>query len=131
MENDNIFDRIAQLIELESKGVVAQFAKKVGIEDQSLRNVVNRRKSYPGYEILRKIIQSIDGLNADWLMTGRGEMKKVTINREIMFSGPETKYTRNDDLFEIVKSQQRTIESQQEVISVFIIKEKNHTAGGV
>ena len=64
-------------------------------------------------------------------MTGRGEMKKVTINREIMFSGPETKYTRNDDLFEIVKSQQRTIESQQEVISVFIIKEKNHTAGGV
>jgi hypothetical protein len=76
MENETIFDRIAQIIEIESNGVPAQFAKKIGSKDQTVRNIVVNRRSYPGYEILLKIVQSIDWLNSDWLITGRGEMRK-------------------------------------------------------
>ncbi|SEA47313.1 hypothetical protein SAMN05216365_1024 [Porphyromonadaceae bacterium NLAE-zl-C104] len=113
MENETIFDRIAQIIEIECNGVPAQFAKKIGSKDQTVRNIVVNRRSYPGYEILLKIIQSIDWLNPDWLITGRGEMRKGHDKSNQVITEPEAHYETdiNRQLINIIDSQQRTIEN--------------------
>ena len=113
MENETIFDRIAQIIEIECNGVPAQFAKKIGSKDQTVRNIVVNRRSYPGYEILLKIIQSIDWLNPDWLITGRGEMRKEHDKSDQVITEPESHYETdvNRQLINIIDSQQRTIEN--------------------
>lgn len=113
MENETIFDRIAQIIEIECNGVPAQFAKKIGSKDQTVRNIVVNRRSYPGYEMLLKIIQSIDWLNPDWLITGRGEMRKRVEKSDPMVTEPESYYETdiNKQLINIIDSQQRTIEN--------------------
>lgn len=113
MENETIFDRIAQVVEIECNGVAAQFAKKIGSKDQTVRNIVTNRRSYPGYEMLLKIIQSIDWLNPDWLITGRGEMRKRDANSGQVITEPESHYETdiNRQLIHIIDSQQRTIEN--------------------
>lgn len=113
MENETIFDRIAQVIEIECNGVPAQFAKKIGSKDQTVRNIVVNRRSYPGYEMLFKIIQSIDWLNPDWLITGRGEMRKKVEKSAPEIAEPGSHYETdiNRQLINIIDSQQRTIEN--------------------
>lgn len=113
MENETIFDRIAQIIEIECNGVPAQFAKKIGSKDQTVRNIVVNRRSFPGYEMLLKIIQSIDWINPDWLITGRGEMRKGNEKSYQEIAEPESHYVTdiNRQLINIIDSQQRTIEN--------------------
>lgn len=113
MKNETIFDRIAQIVEIECDGVPAKFAKMIGSKDQTVRNIVVNRRSYPGYEMLLKIIQSIDWLNPDWLITGRGDMRKSTIENAGELSEPGVLYGAdiNRQLINIIDSQQRTIEN--------------------
>lgn len=120
MEDGTIFDRISQIIEIESNGVLAQFAKKIGSKDQTVRNIVVNRRSYPGYEILLKIIQSIDWLNPDWLITGRGEMRRENIKTDQMIAEPKPYYETdiNRKLIDIIDSQQRTIENLTKSVKV-------------
>ncbi|WP_352420970.1 hypothetical protein [Proteiniphilum sp.] len=113
MKNETIFDRIAQIIEIECNGIPAQFARKIGSKDQTVRNIVVNRRSYPGYEMILKIIQSIDWLNPDWLITGRGEMRKGNAENDQIITEPESHYETdiNRQLINIIDSQQRTIEN--------------------
>ncbi len=113
MKNETIFDRIAQIIEIECNGIPAQFARKIGSKDQTVRNIVVNRRSYPGYEMILKIIQSIDWLNPDWLITGRGEMRKGNVENDQLVTEPESHYETDitRQLINIIDSQQRTIEN--------------------
>lgn len=51
------------------------FSKKIGLANNTvLENIVGRRQSKPGFEVLNKIILSIENVSSRWLMTGEGEM---------------------------------------------------------
>lgn len=113
MGNETIFDRISQIIEIECNGITARFAKRIGSKDQTIRNIVINRRSYPGYEIILKIIQSIDWLNPEWLITGKGNMRRDADQTPEEVAEPATAYGSdlNRQLINIIDSQQRTIEN--------------------
>ncbi len=69
----DICDRIKLLMEKEGL-TVAQFARKIGIGDQTVRGCVIQRRNKPSYEFILKIIQTFDWLDPKWFITGEGEM---------------------------------------------------------
>ena len=92
---DKIFDRNK-----------AKFAKAIGIAPTSVSNYLSeKRKSTPSADMLEKIINVVDNISAEWLLTGEGEMIKSSSPKEA--TAPIT----IDRLMSIIESQQRTIEN--------------------
>lgn len=71
----DIIDRMQMVIDREGLSISA-FAKRIGAIDQTVRGIVVQRRNKPSYEVLAKIIQTFPWLNAEWLLTGNGEMVK-------------------------------------------------------
>lgn len=130
MENNNIFDRIQYLVDNHADGNIAKFARMVDSGDQTIRSIVKYRRNYPGYELILNIINAFEWINPEWLITGKGEMKKSSGNDPSVIEIEKTKttLTMEDRLLSIIESQQRTIESQQESLK-YLISGKNDIAG--
>lgn len=60
------------------KGNVSEMARYTGVLQPTLNNIVANRMSKPSIDNLTKIINSIELLNAEWLLTGKGEMLNNT-----------------------------------------------------
>ena len=71
----DIFSRIEKIIELEGL-TVASFSKKIGIGDQTIRNIVVQKRNEPSLKVIMAIAQSFDWLNLDWLICGSGDILK-------------------------------------------------------
>ena len=76
MDSSNISTRINQIIEKEGL-TVSSFARRINVADQTVRSVCTLQRNKPGYDFLAAIIHSFEWLNAEWLLTGKGEMKKT------------------------------------------------------
>lgn len=50
------------------------FSNFIGIQPQTLHHIVAGRRTKPSFDVLEKIICSVENLNIDWLLTGKGEM---------------------------------------------------------
>lgn len=76
----DIIERLQQIITHEQLNV-SSFARQIGVGDQTIRGIVVQRRNKPGFDILVKIIQTFPWLNAEWLLTGNGEMvrKETTV----------------------------------------------------
>ena len=79
MKNENIFDRIRYIIEIEANGNIAAFARMVGVGDQTIRSIATYERNYPGYEVILRICQTFEWLSCEWLIMGIGEYKKSEI----------------------------------------------------
>ncbi len=96
----DIIERLQEVINYEGITVSA-FARKIGVVDQTIRGIVVQKRNKPSFDILEKIIQTFDWINAEWLLTGKGDMVKAKSceNKEIY--PPETfeliKYLREKD----------------------------------
>ena len=62
----DIIDRLQEIIDYAGLNV-SSFAKKIGVV---------QRRNKPGFDILAKILQTFTWINAEWLITGKGEMIK-------------------------------------------------------
>ena len=71
----DIIDRLQEIIDYAGLNV-SSFAKKIGVVDQTIRGIVVQRRNKPGFDILAKILQTSTWINAEWLITGKGEMIK-------------------------------------------------------
>ncbi|UBD75681.1 XRE family transcriptional regulator [Parabacteroides goldsteinii] len=69
-----INERINRLIKEMSNGNKRSFSMKIGVSATVIENIVGKRGSKPSFDILEKIMFSIENINADWLLTGRGSM---------------------------------------------------------
>lgn len=98
MEQETINKRICYIIKKEGH-TVGSFAKKMNVQDQTIRNITIGRNK-PGYDVIVKIIDSFEWVDANWLIMGQ---KK---NNE----------TDKEKLFSVITTQQKTIEKQQETI---------------
>lgn len=109
-EIDNIFDRIQYIIDKEGLNI-SSFSKEIGVVDQTIRNILKRRGSKPGFDVLSKIIQKYTWVDARWLMTGiKTDLEKNNnIGRERVDF---------DEAFykQMISSQQKTIENLSEII---------------
>ena len=74
---DNINDRI-MLIITTLKMNKNSFSNKIKLSGSAvLENIVSGRRSKPSFDVLQKIILAFDNIDANWLITGKGEMFKA------------------------------------------------------
>ena len=74
---DSINDRLQIIVNEFFDGNKAQFAKAVNIPPTSISNYFNeKRQSKPSSEMLCKILNVVDELSPEWLLTGKGSMLK-------------------------------------------------------
>ncbi len=81
----------------------AEFADRIGVQRSSISHILNGRNN-PGAQFLEKLLIAYPDLNADWLITGRGEMLKS----EKTF--PETVHQMQNESREVVKRDVKGIE---------------------
>ena len=77
---------------------IATFAKKIGVPWTTIKNIVSGRNA-PSYDIIVKIINAVDWVDANYLVMGE-ELTKGN----------------QGNLLTIVERQNKTIESQQKTI---------------
>ncbi|ERK40220.1 DNA-binding helix-turn-helix protein [Segatella baroniae F0067] len=98
MEQETINDRIRYIIEKEGH-TVSSFAKKIDIGNQTIRSITKGRNK-PSYDIIVKIVDSFDWVDANWLVMGqKGDAD-----------------TDRKKLYAVIATQQKTIENQQKTI---------------
>lgn len=73
-----ITDRIKLLIKLSGQSVNS-YAKSIGIFPQSLYKWIKNERE-PNIELLQKILKANPDISADWLLMGKGEMKKQDLS---------------------------------------------------
>lgn len=92
-----INDRIQDIIEKEGH-TIATFAKKIGVPWTTVKNITSGRNA-PSYDIMVRIINAVDWVDANYLVMGKSESKDGS-----------------RDLSALVQLQQKTIDSQQTTI---------------
>ena len=53
------------------------FSLKIGVSSTTIYNVI-KGASKPGFEVINGIAQNFENIDLNWLITGKGEMHKVT-----------------------------------------------------
>ena len=80
-----IGERIAKIIA--SEGLTASaFADKIGIQRSNVSHILNGRNgqpSNPSFEVLQKILATFPQYNTDWLVMGRGEIRRKPVQMSI------------------------------------------------
>ncbi len=79
MENSNIYERILYLVDTQANGNIAQFARIIGVGDQTIRSIVTYKRNYPSYEVIVKIIQKFEWLSLEWFLLGKGKVQKSNL----------------------------------------------------
>lgn len=81
---ETINDRMQMIADVMFDGNKAAFAKAIGIAPTSITNYLGKqRASRPSSDLLQKIVNSLD-VDAMWLLTGQGELRRsATINNKI------------------------------------------------
>lgn len=98
-----INERFAEI--LKSKNIsVKDAASLIGKSDVYVRKLMRAGESF-GIEPVLLILNSIEDVNADWLLRGKGDMFKSSTATET------TSENISDRLLSIIESQQRTIEN--------------------
>ena len=98
MEQETINKRICYIIKKEGH-TVGSFAKKMNVRDQTIRNITIGRNK-PGYDVIVKIIDSFEWVDANWLIMGQKNHSD----------------SDKEKLYSVIATQQKTIEKQQETI---------------
>ncbi len=113
-----IHDRLNIILNQEFKGNVSEFARRVGVPQPTLNNILGERKSKPSADNLEKIINSLELISAEWLLTGKGEK----IKNNTVVSEPYSNYGKNDNENEIIRLRN---ELKEAYIEIGILKGEN------
>lgn len=66
--------QIQKIIETEGLSP-AKFADEIGVQRSSVSHILSGRNK-PSYDLIIKILERFSGINAEWLLTGNGDMIK-------------------------------------------------------
>ena len=67
---------------IEAEGLTpAKFADEIGVQRSSISHIISGRNK-PSYDLIMKIIERFRGINAEWLLTGKGSMIKSSESEE-------------------------------------------------
>lgn len=70
----SINQRVTEIINNLFNGNKRAFAMHIGVNPSVIENIVGKRQSAPSFDITNKILTSIEHINTNWLMLGKGEM---------------------------------------------------------
>ncbi len=71
-----INERIQRVVNEIYEGNRAKFAKSIHEPATSIANILGERQSLPSAKLLSSIVNSIECINPEWLLTGKGNMYK-------------------------------------------------------
>ncbi len=115
-------NRIKKLIEKENV-TSAQFAEYIGISPSSLHHIVSGRNN-PSLEVIQKILNRFEYLNALWLITGEGEAYK-TMEQASLFS--EDEIPQKTPVKKTKKEQVNTLITNDKPIEKIVVFYKDKT----
>ena len=76
-----INQRIKEIADKLCGGNMSELARISGVNQPALRDIVGTKQAKPRFEILNKIVDNTTlTINAEWLLTGKGEMRTRAIN---------------------------------------------------
>jgi transcriptional regulator with XRE-family HTH domain len=81
-------NRIQKFLEVEQISA-SKFADEIGVQRSSISHILSGRNN-PSLEVIQKILTNFDYINAEWLITGKGEMFKPT-RQPTLFDNINTK----------------------------------------
>lgn len=126
--------RIQELIAVVTKGNKRAFSAMVGVSPTVIENIVGSRQGKPGFDLLEKIAYSIENINLDWLITGRGEMLKEeqkkeevsisTVDASCIYNMYKDYKNMQDSLNFEIKELHTKIEKQNDTIITLIAENK-------
>lgn len=129
MENSKIKDRISRILKAE-KLTYSKFADILDIQASGVSHIISGRNK-PSLDFLQKILTNFSNINAQWLITGEGEMYKIVKRQsQINFELGEVNKATNPPLqSEILKSQEvknedkivQTVENKAKEIKKIIV----------
>lgn len=67
-------NRISKFLEIENINS-SKFADEIGVQRSSISHILSGRNN-PSLDLIQKILLRFDYINAEWLITGKGEMFK-------------------------------------------------------
>jgi hypothetical protein len=111
--NNSVSERFDALVKALGHNI-SSFARALGYERSDKLYNIQKGKYYPSFEILDDITKNFVSVNADWLITGRGDMF-LTSNQN-MESGDVEKKSIEEHLLELIKEKDAKIEEQAKQI---------------
>lgn len=94
--NTSINERIKMIADTYCNGNVSELARLVGVNQPVLRDVIGTKQVKPGFDALNRIVEnSTLKINADWLLTGRGEM--LIDSEKKQAHRPEAKHSASNE----------------------------------
>lgn len=87
-------ERIRNLINSKNLNA-AQFADQIGVQRSSISHVLSGRNK-PSLEFIQKILKTFPDINADWLISGHGEIDQKPSSKASLFDDT-TKVEQIDD----------------------------------
>jgi hypothetical protein len=116
MEN-TVNERIKIIIDLFFNGNTSEFARSIGMKQPALRDVIGTKQVKPGYDTLARIVEnSTIGIDANWLLTGKGIMELPKENGDYIPGynyGVLQHYTPPDGLIGILREMKLYFSKQE------------------
>jgi transcriptional regulator with XRE-family HTH domain len=124
-----IAERIQKILDTE-KLSPSRFAEEIGVQRSSLSHILSGRNN-PGYDYLIKILTRFSKLDANWLMTGNGEMYVSEIKNTNKEAKPDKSAVSESGftLESVVRSEDRAeyVTAKKELNETHKIREVNLT----
>ena len=111
---ESISLRIKHLINKKNMNI-SSFEKKIGVGNNSIGTIIRRNSNISG-EILSKILISFNDINAEWLMTGKGEMLKQTLSKEYQTNEKINKLEEPTENIEVIAAQKKHIATLETIV---------------
>ena len=111
--NNSVSERFNALVKALGHNI-SSFARALGYERSDKLYNIQKGKYYPSFEILDDITKNFVSVNADWLITGRGDMF-LTSNQN-MENGEVERKSIEEHLLELIKEKDAKIEEQAKQI---------------
>jgi len=64
------------------------FADELGVQRSGISHILSERNK-PSLEFIQKVLLTYKEINPEWLMTGKGEMLRVSVQRSLFSQTPE------------------------------------------
>jgi len=66
----------------------SQFADELGVQRSGISHILSERNK-PSLEFIQKVLMKYKEINPEWLMTGKGEMLRGSVQRSLFSQTPE------------------------------------------
>lgn len=102
-------ERIQQLIEAEGLSPL-QFAERIGVQRSAISHIMSGRNK-PSFDMMRRIIEAFPHVSAEWLIAGRGAMRKPEGQSPISTEPPslfDASETSSWAITTVIKSEEAT-----------------------